>query len=302
MGAGAGGERLPDPEPPLRRLPAKRSRGRGGARRCGHRRARARPCRPRARRPAAVVRPRRDVRGVVVEPALRPRPAGLVGDAQRRQPGAAAGQLAGGLVRPRSSTARTRWSCCCRSRWPTTPTSTPRSTTPRTWGACSAPTPNRCCPTGSTSPSATTAGPARVVVSGTPVRPTERAPARRGRAALRAEPPARHRARGGHRGGHRHGRRQCHRARRRRRARVRLRPAERLVGARHPGLRVPTARAVPGQELRHDDLAVGRHARRAGALPRRAARAGPAAGRPPARRPDRGASTSTSRSTCAGRR
>ena len=81
--------------------------------------------------------------------------------------------------------------------------------------------------------------------------------------------------------GHRHGRRQRHRARRRRRARVRLRPAERLVGARHPGLRVPAARAVPGQELRHDDLAVGRHARRAGALPRRAARAGPAAGAAP---------------------
>ena len=34
------------------------------------------------------------------------------------------------------------------------------------------------------------------------------------------------------------------------RARVRLLPAERLVGARHPGLGVPAARPVSGQELR----------------------------------------------------
>ena len=52
-----------------------------------------------------------------------------------------------------------------------------------------------------------------------------------------------------------------------------LLPAERLVGARHPGLGVPAARPVPGQELRDDDLALGRHARSAGAVPHRAAAA-----------------------------
>ena len=55
------------------------------------------------------------------------------------------------------------------------------------------------------------------------------------------------------------------------RAHRRLLPAQRLVGARHPGLGVPAAGAVPGQELRHDDLALDRHARGAGALPRRPA-------------------------------
>ena len=112
-----------------------------------------------------------------------------------------------------------------------------------------------------------------VVVSGTPVRAPGGLGRSRATPRLRAEPPARHRARGRLRGGRRHGRRQ-------RRSRPTtpaehvfgVRAAERLVGARHPGLRVPAARAVPRQELRHDDLAVGRHARRAAALPRRAAR------------------------------
>ena len=53
----------------------------------------------------------------------------------------------------------------------------------------------------------------------------------------------------------------------------RLLPAERLVGARHPGLGVPAARPVPGQELRHHDLALGRHARGARAVPHGAATA-----------------------------
>ena len=43
-------------------------------------------------------------------------------------------------------------------------------------------------------------------------------------------------------------------------------PAERLVGARHPGLGIPAARAVPRQELRDHDLAVDRHARGARAV------------------------------------
>ena len=41
------------------------------------------------------------------------------------------------------------------------------------------------------------------------------------------------------------------------RAHRRLLPAERLVGARHPGLGVPAARAVPGQELRLDRVSPG---------------------------------------------
>ena len=42
---------------------------------------------------------------------------------------------------------------------------------------------------------------------------------------------------------------------------------QRLVGARHPGLGVPAARPVPGQELRHDGLAVGGDDGRARAVP-----------------------------------
>ena len=71
------------------------------------------------------------------------------------------------------------------------------------------------------------------------------------------------------RGGH------PHPAGRRRSPRVRRGAAQRLVGPGHPGLRVPAARAQPGQELRHDDLAVGRHPRRAAAVP----------GRPPVQDP-----------------
>ena len=56
--------------------------------------------------------------------------------------------------------------------------------------------------------------------------------------------------------------------RRGRGARVRPVPAQRLVGARHPGLGIPAARPVPGEELRHHDLAVDRHAGSAGAVPR----------------------------------
>ena len=41
------------------------------------------------------------------------------------------------------------------------------------------------------------------------------------------------------------------------RARVRLLPAQRLVGARHPGLGISAARAVPRQEFRHHGVAMG---------------------------------------------
>ena len=53
---------------------------------------------------------------------------------------------------------RRRWSW--HGTWPTTSTSTPRSTTPPTSGGSSGPTARRCCRTGGTCRSATTAGPA----------------------------------------------------------------------------------------------------------------------------------------------
>ena len=58
--------------------------------------------------------------------------------------------------------------------------------------------------------------------------------------------------------------------RRGRRAHRRLLPAQRLVGARHPGLGVSAARSVPGQELRHHGLALGGDAGGAGAVSHRA--------------------------------
>ena len=64
------------------------------------------------------------------------------------------------LVEPHLRAARRGRRCTCRSRSPTTSTSTPRSSTPPTSAGCSAPTPRRCCPTGGTSRSATTAAPA----------------------------------------------------------------------------------------------------------------------------------------------
>ena len=65
-----------------------------------------------------------------------------------REPGAARSSR---WPRPRAS---------CRSAWATTSTSTPRSSTHPTSGACSARTPSRCCPTGATCRSATTGAPA----------------------------------------------------------------------------------------------------------------------------------------------
>ena len=74
--------------------------------------------------------------------------------------------------------------CTCRSRWPTTSTSTARSSTPPTSAGSSVPTGRRCCPTGGTCRSATTVAPARSwsrapTCSGPPAsgrRPTRRRP------------------------------------------------------------------------------------------------------------------------------
>ena len=66
--------------------------------------------------------------------------------------------------------------------------------------------------------------------------------------------------------------RRADRDRRRRGARLRPRAVQRLVGARHPGLGIPAARAVPGEELRQHHVAVDRDARGAGAVPQPFAR------------------------------
>ena len=77
------------------------------------------------------------------------------------------------------------------------------------------------------------------------------------------------RARGRHLRRRRQRRGRADRDRRGRVARLRAVPAQRLVGARHPGLGVPAARAVPREELRDDGLAVDRDARGARAVSRR---------------------------------
>ena len=115
---------------------------------------------------------------------------------------------------------------------------------------------------------------------------------------------ARHRGRARLRRRRRHPPRRAGAARGCRRAPLRRRPAQRLVGARPAGLGVRAARAVPRQVVRHLDLAVGRHDRRAAGRPGAAARPGPAsrcptcaASRPTTARARPTGSTCTSRST-----
>ena len=50
-------------------------------------------------------------------------------------------------------------------------------------------------------------------------------------------------------------------------------PAQRLVGARHPGVGIPAARTVPRQEFRHHGFALGGDGGGAGAVPHRRFRA-----------------------------
>ena len=75
------------------------------------------------------------------------------------------------------------------------------------------------------------------------------------------------------------------RGRRVRRARLRRRARERLERARHPGVGVRAARAVPRQVVPDVDLGVGDAARAARAATGRGAAAGAAAASPPRRRP-----------------
>ena len=106
-------------------------------------------------------------------------------------------------------------------------------------------------------------------VSGTDVRrPSgQRKPANETVPDLRALPQPRLRTRARRLDRTRQRARSSDRDRRERRSHRRLLPAQRLVGARHPGLGIPAARAVSRQELLHHRLAVGGHAGSAGAVP-----------------------------------
>ena len=143
---------------------------------------------------------------------------------------------------------------------PTTSTSTPPSTTPPTSGGSSAPTPSRCCPTGSTCRSATTAGPAPSS-SPAPTSSGPCGPAQGARAEARPTGPSLRldiEAELGFVVGVALARWASAVADRRlRRPRLRRGAGQRLVGARHPGLGVRPARPVPGQVVRHLDLAPG---------------------------------------------
>ncbi len=85
------------------------------------------------------------------------------------------------------------------------------------------------------------------------------------------------------------------------RPRVWLRARQRLERARHPALGVPAARPVPGEVVRHVDLALGRAARRARAVPGARPAAGAARRSTTSRPPATGRSTSRSRSSSTAR-
>ena len=92
-----------------------------------------------------------------------------------------------------SSFPSTASACTCRSRWPTTSTSTRRSSTPRTSAGSSGPTPSRCCPNWRHLPVGYHGRAGTVVVSGTPsCRPAGQR-GRRAGAGVGAERAARHR-------------------------------------------------------------------------------------------------------------
>ena len=118
----------------------------------------------------------------------------------------------------------------------------------------------RCCPTGATCPSATTVAPARSWSPGTDVQrparpaegPDERGTRRTGRAVASTSRPS-----SGSSSARRRSMGAAGADRGLRRPRVRRDAAQRLVGARHPGLGVRPARAVPRQVVRHLDQRVG---------------------------------------------
>ena len=145
--------------------------------------ARGRRLRPGGRAGGGPVRARSRLRRLLAERLHGARARLLAGHRGARRAGLRA------AARPRSG---------CPSRWPTTSTSTPRSSTPRTSAGCSGRTPSRCCRTGATCRSGTTAAPGRSCRagrrSGGP-RGQRRPPGCR-RPVVRAERATRHRARG----------------------------------------------------------------------------------------------------------
>ena len=160
--------------------------------------------------------------------------------------------------------------CTCRRRSATTPTSTPRSSTPRTSGKMLRPD-NPLLPNYKWVPIGYHGRASSLVVSGTAIRRPrgQTRPGRRRPPRLRPQPRPRLRARG----------RGLPRDRatrsassipldRGRGAHLRPVPRERLVGPRRAEVGVPAARPVPGEELRDVAEPVGGDPRGAGSLPR----------------------------------
>ena len=165
-----------------------------------------------------------------------------------------------------------RWSSGCRARSATTPTSTPASTTRRRSASSSVPT-TRCCPTTSGCRSAITGARRRLRASGHTLPPSARAGRRRPSgtdAELRRRragsttswssgifiASAQRAGRAGARSAGRRG------------ASVRPHAVQRLERARHAGVGIPAARAVPVEELRQHGVALDRDAGGAGAVSR----------------------------------
>ena len=199
----------------------------------------------------------------------------------------------------RARAARGRARRICRSRSPTTSTSTRRSSTRRTSGGSSAPTPSRCFRTGAT-PVGYHGRAGTVVVSGTPVvRPSGqvKAPAG-GRAAIRAEPAARHRARARVRR-RASGAASASPCRRRRSATTSSAWCSSTTGARATSRRGSTSRSGPflGKSFATSIAAWVTPLVAARGPLRRVAAAGSRAASVPARRPATGRSTSSSRSS-----
>ena len=253
--------RLPDPEPPLRRV-LRQGRPRP-ARRRRDRRLRARSLAARAGLP---VRCRR-ARGVFAASQLNPFMAlgpKVVVAARGRGSASCCGTIIRSCATTRSC-ASARWcrwpmsSCICRSRLPATPISIRRRSTPPMSASCSAARTMRCSRTGCTCRSATTAAPRPSSSAARKVRrPRGQLKPPSGRCAeLRAVQAARFRTRDG-RGGRpavgdgRDAHREAGRG-----DDLRLCHPQRLERARHPAMGVCAARAVPGQGVRRPRSARG---------------------------------------------
>ncbi len=187
---------------------------------------------------------------------------------------------------PRSSRCRS----ASRSRSPTTSTSTPPWSTPRTWAACSVPTRSRCCRTGAGCRSATTA--ARVASSS--AARTSSVPAASGRLRTRTRRRSARAAASTSSSSSASSSawQQPRRARAGRSVRaacLRARPRQRLERPRHPGLGVPAARPLPRQVVPDLGLRLGDATLAARGRARRGAAAGSGAARASRRRTRLGA-------------